>query len=326
MVISMDSSVPEPLLAAADLPCPTTALDRFEGEPLGLFMLQPPLPEPEQAPASGSELTQGMAGEAAEASIDTEYWLACALQQSEANVRTQPVPVPAVLAAPARAAPLELPSETRNVAMPAAPPAGVALPTCAVAAIPPASLVPVSDGTARAEVSMAPVSAPEQWVAVSSPPLLSSVAAPAPAVSSSAPAPALEARWGERMLQALQDSVHIQLQQKAQHATIRLDPPHMGSLEVSVSHESGRVDVRIHATHVDVARLLVQTSERLRHELTEQNFLHVNVSVGADAQGRQSSRQPARPHAQGVLENETPNPQLAAQRGTAAGSDVLVTV
>lgn len=135
-----------------------------------------------------------------------------------------------------------------------------------------------------------------------------------------------QAQWGEQMLQSLRDSVEMQINQRVQNATIRLDPPELGSLEIFLSHEGGRLTVQLSAANTDVARLLQQTSERLRQELVAQNFVQVNVQVSADAQGgRQQGRGAFQPMA-------AEEPVLAAQDSSEhapqqdSASDVLVTV
>lgn len=137
-----------------------------------------------------------------------------------------------------------------------------------------------------------------------------------------------EAKWGEQMLHALRENVELQIQQKIQSATIRLDPPELGSLEILLSHESGRLSVQLTAANADVARLLQQSSERLRHELVGQNFGQVSVQVGADSGGQQGQqRQRAAlaaeesPLAARTLDEEAQNSR-AAERAR----DVLVTV
>lgn len=119
-----------------------------------------------------------------------------------------------------------------------------------------------------------------------------------------------ESKWGEQMLHALRENVDLQIQQKIQSATIRLDPPELGSMEILLSHESGRLNVQLSAANADVARLLQQTSDRLRQELVGQHFVQVNVQVGADSGGQQGQQrqrtaltgeelpQAARPHEQ----------------------------
>ena len=154
-------------------------------------------------------------------------------------------------------------------------------------------------------------------------------ASPAPVVSErSLRLHGAPAQWGEQMLNNLREHVDLQVNQRIQNATIRLDPPELGSMEIFLSHESGRLNVHLSATNGDVARLLQQTSERLRQELVGQNFVQVNVQVSADAQG---GRQQQRARQQAWLAEE---PVAAAsvisdtsgRNATDSTSDVLVTV
>lgn len=135
-----------------------------------------------------------------------------------------------------------------------------------------------------------------------------------------------EAKWGEQMLHALRENVDLQIQQKIQSATIRLDPPELGSMEILLSHESGRLNVQLSAANADVARLLQQTSDRLRQELVGQHFVQVNVQVGADSGGQQGRRDQ-----RATLPGE--EPPLAARpaeqeqrRENGRARDVLITV
>lgn len=137
-----------------------------------------------------------------------------------------------------------------------------------------------------------------------------------------------QAQWGEQMLASLREHVDLQINQRIQNATIRLDPPELGSLEIFLSHESGRLSVQLSAANADVARLLQQTSERLRQELVGQNFVQVNVQVSADAQG---GRQQQQAQAQAWLAEEAVAAAAVlpagSERGTTeSASDVLVTV
>jgi flagellar hook-length control protein FliK len=135
---------------------------------------------------------------------------------------------------------------------------------------------------------------------------------------------AAEARLGEQMLHALRESVEMQVRQGMQQASIRLDPPELGSMEIFVSHDSGRLNVQISAGNIEVARLLQQTSERLRQELVGGNFLQVNVQVGSEGH---SGRQQGRPMAP-WQEPEVRAAQRLGESATDAqtASDVLVTV
>ncbi|UTZ24125.1 flagellar hook-length control protein FliK [Vibrio campbellii] len=89
-------------------------------------------------------------------------------------------------------------------------------------------------------------------------------------------------RWGEQMMQVLQDRVTLQAQQNLQEAKIRLDPPELGKLDLLVRVEGDRLSVQINANTAATREALMQVSERLRTELQEQNFIHVDVNVGSD--------------------------------------------
>ena len=134
-----------------------------------------------------------------------------------------------------------------------------------------------------------------------------------------------QARWGEQMLHALRETVEVQVQQRFQQATIRLDPPELGSLEIFISHENGRLSVHISAAQTDVARLIATTSERLRQELVEQNTLQVQVQVSSDSQGHsqreqgRSAREPSIADAMAEAEGSAVSPKRQ-------DSGVLVTV
>lgn len=96
-------------------------------------------------------------------------------------------------------------------------------------------------------------------------------------------------RWGEQMMQVLQDRVTLQAQQNLQEAKIRLDPPELGKLDLLVRVEGDRLSVQINANTAATREALMQVSERLRTELQEQNFVHVDVNVGSDqSQERQA--------------------------------------
>jgi len=91
-----------------------------------------------------------------------------------------------------------------------------------------------------------------------------------------------QGKWGEQMLQILQDRVSMQAGQKMQEARIRLDPPELGKLDLLVKVDGDRLQVQLNANHAQVREALIQVSERLRHELQLQQFVQVDVNVGTD--------------------------------------------
>ncbi|MBB4862046.1 flagellar hook-length control protein FliK [Pseudomonas nitritireducens] len=137
-----------------------------------------------------------------------------------------------------------------------------------------------------------------------------------------------EAHWGEQMLGALRDNVDLQISQRVQNATIRLDPPELGALEILVRHEAGQLNVQISASNGDVVRLLQNTSERLRQDLVGQNFLQVNVQVSPDSQsGQPGQQQRQRFTDEQAVVDANPRDAQSGQRSAPRGdSDVLITV
>lgn len=140
-----------------------------------------------------------------------------------------------------------------------------------------------------------------------------------------------DAKWGEQMLHAMREHVEVQLQQRQQSATIRLDPPELGSLEIHLSHDAGRLTVQLSAANADVARLLQQTSDRLRQELVAQHFVQVNVQVGADAQSGRQGQPRQSEHGEDVLAGavapgSNATPVGGSGRSVSRTNDVLVTV
>lgn len=140
-----------------------------------------------------------------------------------------------------------------------------------------------------------------------------------------------DARWGEQMLHAMREHVEVQLQQRQQSATIRLDPPELGSLEIHLSHDAGRLTVQLSAANADVARLLQQTSDRLRQELVAQHFVQVNVQVGADGQSGRQGQSRHSEHGADVLASaaapsSNATPAGGGGRSVSRTNDVLVTV
>ncbi|WP_323815637.1 flagellar hook-length control protein FliK [Cellvibrio sp. NN19] len=133
-----------------------------------------------------------------------------------------------------------------------------------------------------------------------------------------------DAKLGEQLLHTLRDNVQLQIQQKIQNATIRLDPPELGSLEIYLSHEGGRLHVQITASQADVARLIQQTSDRLRQELSGPQFTQVNIQTSAEGQsGQQQSRQRYASDEM-ILANE--QAFVGNETQTTRTSDVLVSV
>lgn len=104
---------------------------------------------------------------------------------------------------------------------------------------------------------------------------------------------------------ALGERLQLQIEQRSQKATIRLDPPNLGKLDISLHYEGGKLQVQIQAAQPDVYRALQQVSQELRGALSEHNQVAVNVQISQQQQGEQrhAPRQP--PSQETVLANNS---------------------
>ena len=99
------------------------------------------------------------------------------------------------------------------------------------------------------------------------------------------------ADWGEQLSSVLKDRIQFQLNEQQQTSTIRLDPPSLGKMSISIQLDAGKLVVHIDASQADVSRALTQLSDNLRQHLTQQNFMQVDVQVSSDGRSQQDPRQ-----------------------------------
>lgn len=119
-----------------------------------------------------------------------------------------------------------------------------------------------------------------------------------------APATATAVRAEQPVLQALAQRIQLQQSQGVEVATVRLDPPQMGTLEVRIQHDPSGVQVTLQASHAEVGRQLAGLAEGLRQELQARTNGEASVVV---AQGRASG------HAAGQGGQSRDNPAPWAQ-------------
>ncbi|WP_417604440.1 flagellar hook-length control protein FliK [Oceanimonas baumannii] len=96
-----------------------------------------------------------------------------------------------------------------------------------------------------------------------------------------------KAMLGEQLLKTLKDKVELQLNQQVQQARIKLDPPEMGRMELTVRLEGDRLHIQINASHAGIRDAIAAQADRLRYDLLSQHGGGVEVSVG------QHDRQPS---------------------------------
>ncbi|MGF1721801.1 flagellar hook-length control protein FliK [Vibrio kyushuensis] len=86
-------------------------------------------------------------------------------------------------------------------------------------------------------------------------------------------------QWGQQMMSVLKDRVQMQMSQDISHARIRLDPPHLGALELSVRVDGSKVQIQVLANDPALREAIQQSAERLRHDLESKELLGSQVSV-----------------------------------------------
>ena len=122
---------------------------------------------------------------------------------------------------------------------------------------------------------------------------------------------------GAQLQQALGERLSVQVNNHIQHATIRLDPPEMGRIEIAIQVEAGKIQVQITAGQNDVYRALQQVSNELRQALTEQHYVEADVQIFSQQPGQQPHQ--GKPHPSGtaketILANEQPDDTHGAHK------------
>ena len=99
---------------------------------------------------------------------------------------------------------------------------------------------------------------------------------------------AQQAHWGRDLMAALAERVEMQISQQIKQARIRLDPPELGRLQLTVRLDGDRLSVQLNASHPQVREALAHQQDRLRADLAGEYGQGVDGSVGQE-QGQQRS-------------------------------------
>jgi len=86
-------------------------------------------------------------------------------------------------------------------------------------------------------------------------------------------------QWRQTLGEALGERIVLQREKGVDQASIRLDPPSMGQIEISIRHEGGILKVSIAATHTEVLNQLRGVGEALRQDLEQKHWGDVSVQV-----------------------------------------------
>jgi flagellar hook-length control protein FliK len=130
-------------------------------------------------------------------------------------------------------------------------------------------------------------------------------------------------QWQEPLREALGERLQTQIGRNSEHAVIRLDPPMLGRIDISIRHTAGMLQVNLSASNMEVLRQLQGIGETMRTDLAQRQYTEVAVNISAtprspaaqafaegDARGQ---RQPGR-------QQDEAEPGRALSDGTPAGA------
>lgn len=88
-------------------------------------------------------------------------------------------------------------------------------------------------------------------------------------------------QWQEPLREALGERLQTQIGRNSEHATIRLDPPMLGRIEISIRHTAGALQVNVTASNSEVLRQLQGIGENMRSDLAQRQYTDVAVNISA---------------------------------------------
>jgi flagellar hook-length control protein FliK len=85
--------------------------------------------------------------------------------------------------------------------------------------------------------------------------------------------------WRQTLQDTLGDRLNVQVGNNVQQATISIEPPQLGRIDIAIRHSAGTLEVNISATNGDVLRQLQTVSDNLRNDLSQRQYTEVAVTV-----------------------------------------------
>ena len=115
-------------------------------------------------------------------------------------------------------------------------------------------------------------------------------------------------QWGD----ALGERVSFLINQKLNSAEIRIDPPHLGKLDIQIHIKDDAAQVVIHTQHAQTRDLIENSSLRLREILQDAGYSSVDVNVShRDSSSQQQASGEAHFNATGDQSQSTDSMGLA---------------
>lgn len=98
-------------------------------------------------------------------------------------------------------------------------------------------------------------------------------------------------QWGQKLVHLLADKINLQLGQQIQRAQIRLDPPQLGVIELSVSVDGERTSVQLYAANAQLRDAMQQNVDLLRQQLSQRLGNEQLLDIDVRQQSQQQSGQ-----------------------------------
>ncbi|HEX5791866.1 MAG TPA: flagellar hook-length control protein FliK [Rheinheimera sp.] len=96
-------------------------------------------------------------------------------------------------------------------------------------------------------------------------------------------------QWGQKLVHLLADKINLQLGQQIQRAQIRLDPPQLGVIELSVSVDGERTSVQLYAANAQLRDAMQQNVDLLRQQLSQRLGNEQLLDIDVRQQSQQQS-------------------------------------
>lgn len=140
------------------------------------------------------------------------------------------------------------------------------------------------------------------------------------------PLPTQSQHWGQRLVQLLSDKVDLQLGLNVNKAMIRLDPPSLGSIELSVQLDGDRLTVQMHSSNAQLREAMGQGLEQLRASLQQKLGADVQIELrmGSDSSSQQQQQKFAQQLTQQAESNFHTEPDLTQIETSRVSSQNLI--
>lgn len=110
--------------------------------------------------------------------------------------------------------------------------------------------------------------------------------------------------WGKELVDQLRARMAFTKQESVQHAYVRLDPPELGKLEVSIRLDGDKASVHFTAAHPQLREALAANADRLRMDFDGSALDLVDVSVSSGMQQQSQSQGQAQQGEMHIAANE----------------------